>query len=70
MKIHDYFDKLTQSSVIIYRLKDAEWNTFLNELTTDFRVSYIFDSKLQKLSVANNITAQDFFKNKELETDR
>jgi hypothetical protein len=60
MKILEHFDRVAQNGFIIYRLKDAELTTFLNKLTTDFRVSYISDSKLQKLAIDNSISAKDF----------
>lgn len=60
MEILEHFDKLTQNGFIIYRLKDAEWQNFLNKLPTDFRVSYIIDSELKVLAGKNGLSKSEF----------
>lgn len=60
MEILKHFDKVVQNGFHIYRLKDAEWQEFIDKLTTDFRISYISNSELKTLAAKNNITESEF----------
>ena len=63
MQILQHFNKTKPSDLIIYRLKKKEWNTFINKLTNDFRISYISDAELEEKANSASMTKSDFFHN-------
>lgn len=60
MQILQHFDRCNRSKFILYRLKDTEWNQFINKLATEFRLCYISDNNLNNLSVTAGITKSEF----------
>jgi len=60
MQILQHFDKSKTSDFIIYRLKDKEWDVFVNKLTDDFRLCYISDNKLTDRASKASLTESEF----------
>lgn len=60
MKILQHFDKSKTSDFVIYRLKENEWDAFVNKLPGDFRLCYISDNKLNDRATKASLTASDF----------
>lgn len=60
MQILKYFDVERQTQFIIYRLKQVEWNNFLNTLPQEFRLCYIEDSDLEEKALINGVSKSTF----------
>lgn len=60
LDILKHFDKSAVNGFTLYKLKDSEWQDFLDKLPNDFRVCYVSDKKLNKLSTILGITQKDF----------
>ena len=69
MQILQHFVKANTNNHIIYRLKVAEWNQFIDKLTDDFRLCYISDSSLDDSARKVNITASRFLEKYVLPTE-
>lgn len=60
LDILKHFDKSTVKSFTLYKLKDSEWQDFLDKLTEGFRVCYISDKKLNVNSTKLGISKKEF----------
>lgn len=60
MQILNFFDSERTSNFIIYRLRAAEWDNFINCLPNEFRLCYIGDLELAKRSIQNGMTNAEF----------
>lgn len=60
MEILKYFEKIADENVHIYRLKAGKLDSFIAELTDDFRKSYISDSELADQSSKNELSKSEF----------
>lgn len=63
MKILQHFDKTKTSDFIIYRLKNGEWDDFINKLPNDFRLCYISDNELTDLAKKASLDANTYLEN-------
>jgi len=60
MKILEHFDKSTNASHILYRLKKDEWLQFTAKLPEEFRKCYITDKALDELCIVREISKSEF----------
>lgn len=60
MEILKYFERTDTDDIHIYRIKRAEYDDFISELTDEFRLSYISDEELAELSTKSKISKSDF----------
>ena len=60
MNILKYFNRTYSNKIIIYRLKDEGFDDLINEFTNVFRLSYISDEELAKLSKNNELAKSEF----------
>ena len=60
MEILKYFERTDTEDIHIYRLKGDKYDKFISELTEEFRLSYISDEELEKVSTKNEISKSDF----------
>ena len=68
MEILEHFNKTDVNGIIVYKLKDIEWNDFVNKLPNDYRLCYISDKKLDRNSLKLGISKQEFLENYVLPT--
>lgn len=60
MEILKHFDKIDNKDIHVYRLKEGALNSFIHELTENFRLSYITNEELEVLSSKNEMSKSDF----------
>ncbi len=60
MEILKHFERTDFEDIRIYRLNDDGHDNLINELTEDFRLSYISDNKLEELSEENKMSKSEF----------
>ena len=60
MTILQHFKKSKKNGLVIYRLKSAEWNAFIDKLPDDFRLCYIADDELKDKASKILISESDF----------
>lgn len=60
MEILKYFERTNENNIHVYRLREGVLDTFISELTDDFRLSYISDDELEELSSINEMKKSDF----------
>lgn len=60
MEILCHFDRSENDGVHVYRLKEAQWDDFINKLTDEFRQSYIDDDELEEIAELNEIRQSEY----------
>nr|WP_315153478.1 Hachiman antiphage defense system protein HamA [uncultured Flavobacterium sp.] len=60
MGLLQHFEKSKINGFTLYKLRDIEWQDFIDKLPNDYRVCYISNKKLSKLSTKIGVTASEY----------